>query len=25
MATAYGAGSPRRISAWPVICPPGNE
>jgi predicted DsbA family dithiol-disulfide isomerase len=24
MATAYGAGSPRTISAWPVICPPGN-
>jgi hypothetical protein len=23
-ATAYGVGSPRRISAWPVICPPRN-
>ena len=25
MAPAYGAGSPRRISAWPVIWPPRND
>jgi len=25
MATAYGAGSPTTISAWPVICPAGQR